>query len=142
MPRINSLRLQVLRKPKDKTVKDKYATKTHQLHRLKNLRQKYLFRGNKIGRLKVRLERNAAKVRKITDIGSEHAVKGDTKGLSRTLKIAFDTGLLSDKKNTLTFMRNMLKNINKKAKGKRYLSFTKSFYEVVKIWGGKRMLKF
>ena len=38
-------------------------------------------------------------------------------------------------------MRNMLENINKKAKGKRYSSFTKSFYEVVKIWGCKKMLK-
>ena len=32
--------------------------------------------------------------------------------------------------------------MNKKPKGKRYSSFTKSMYEVVKIWGGERLVKF
>ena len=61
----------------------------------------------------MRLARNTAKLKKVTDIGSEHALRGDTKGLSKTLKIAYDRGLLSDKKNTLSFLQNMIENINR-----------------------------
>ena len=64
-----------------------------------------------------------------------------TQSLSKTLKIAYDKGLLSNKKNTLTFIQNLVENLNKKPKGKRYTSFTKSLYEVVKIWGGNRMVQ-
>ena len=143
VPQIGALRLQVLRRAefdfsKTKT-KDKSITMAQQLARLRNLRIKYRLRGNEIRRLKVWLTRN--KLKKVTDIGSEHALRGDTKGLSKTLKIAYDRGHLSDKKNTLSFLKNMIENINRKAKGKRYSSFTKSLYEVVKIWGGNRLVK-
>ena len=95
-----------------------------------------------IRRLKLRLIRSSAKLKNITDMGTEHALRGDTKALSKTLKIAYDKGMLSDKGNTVQFVRNLINNMNKKTKGKRYSSFSKSMYEVVKIWGGERLVKF
>ena len=116
-------------------------SKAQQLYRLKNLQRKYKLRCNEIRRLKVRLLRNTAKLKKVTDIGSECALRGDTKGTLKTLKIAYDCGLLSNKKSTVSFLRNMIENVNRKPKGKRYSLFTKSLYEVVKIWGGSRLVK-
>ena len=100
VPQIGAQQLQVLRRAefdfsKTKT-KDKSITKAQQLAHLRNLRIKYRSRGNEIRRLKVWLA--TAKLKKVTDIGSEHARRGDTKGLSKTLNIAYDRSLLSDKK--------------------------------------------
>ena len=63
----------------------------------------------------MRLERLRKKV-SIMDIGSEAANRGD--------------------------MKNLLSNITKKNKGKRYTKFTKSMYEVTMIWGGTRLVNF
>ena len=95
-----------------------------------------------VARLKIRLIRSRGKLQKLSDVGAEHALRGDTKGLSRTLKMAYDNGLLKNKEKTLNFTRNLIENMTKKDKGKRYSSFTKSFYEVVKIWSGGRLVRF
>lgn len=39
-------------------------------------------------------------------------------------------------------MANMAKNMNKSSRGHRYDSFSEKFYEVIRIWGGKRLVNF
>ena len=151
VPSVNAFLKQVIRRSKSKlavkmtnshkTQNISTFTKHQRLDRLRRLRIKYKNRGDEIRRLKVRLIRSSAKLKKVTDLRTEYAMRGDTKGLSKTLKVAYDKGLLSNKKNTLTFIQNLVENLNKKPKGKMYTSFTKSLYEVVKIWGGNRMVK-
>ena len=149
VPQINAFRQQVLRHA-EKKLKDRNSAKVRDIAlttkqkslRLKRLRVKYRSRGMEIRRLKMRLIRSSAKLKNIAEMGTEHALQVDTKALSKTLKIAYDKGMLSDKENTVQFVRNLIDNMNKKPKGKIYSSFTKSMYEVVKIWGGERLVKF
>ena len=97
---------------------DTVLTAEQKATRLKKLRAKYRSFGMKIRRLKSRLKRSSAKLQNVADIGSEYALRGDTKALSKTLKMAYDKGTLSNKAGTIAFLQNLIENINKKPKGK------------------------
>ena len=89
VPSVNAFLKQVIRRSKSKlavkmtnshkTQNISTFTKHQQLDRLRRLRIKYKNRGDEIRRLKVRLIRSSAKLKKVTDLGTEYAMRGDTK---------------------------------------------------------------
>ena len=92
--------------------------------------------------LSKKLARAKGAKQKLTDKITEEGQRGDVSAITRTLHEAYERGLLRGKTNILTFIKTIVSNMRKKPKGKRYDKFTKTMFQVIKIWGGWRMAKF
>ena len=87
--------------------------------RIKSLKRKDKRQRRIFLRLKMRLE-SAKKKISIIDVGAEAASRGDMKNLLMIMKKAYDGGLLGTKDKTFNFIKNLIDNLTKKNKGKRY----------------------
>ena len=150
IPNIPSLRLRVLRRanaretPVSTLTKVKNATlsSSDKAQKLKAYRKFQAKQRTKLLRTRKQLLRARGKVKALHAIASEHAERGDTAALSETFKLAYSKGVMSERTKTLGFINDIVRNIKRKAKGRRYSKFTKSLYEVARIYGGTRMVKF
>ena len=93
-------------------------------------------------RLKVKLARQTLNKRSTKEKTAERARRGDIHAITESLHRAYDKGLITSSNNTIVFMRTVAENLRKKSKGQRQSDFSEKFYEVVRIWGGKRVANF
>ena len=93
-------------------------------------------------RLRIDVARLRMRRLKVRDKVAEHARRGDIPGLTASLHKAYDKGNLATSSNTLKFMKTIADNMRKESKGHRQDHFTEKFYEVLRIWGGKRLSNF
>ena len=151
IPTIPSLRQRVLRRGDDESphqgsklskVKNSYLTNPEKKQKLQAYRRVHRKQRNKLARTRKQLLRARGKLTEVHNIATEQAHRGDSIALSNTFKIAYGKGMLRNQEKTFGFVNNIIKNSKKKSKGKRYSKFTKSMYEVARIWGGWRMVKF
>lgn len=88
------------------------------------------------------LARTKEAKQKLSDRIREEAQRGDVSAVCSSLQMAHERGLLSGKNKVIAFIKTLTTNLTKKPQGKRYDTFSKSLYEVLKIWGGWRMARF
>ena len=94
----------------------------------------------KVYNLSLQFARSKGAKQKLADRIKEQVVRGDVYTITASPHTAHERGLLIGKENILAFLRTITANLTKNPKGKRYDVFTKSLFEVAKIWDGWRMV--
>eukprot|EP00112_Aurelia_sp_Birch-Aquarium-sp1_P010292 Seg2203.8 transcript_id=Seg2203.8/GoldUCD/mRNA.D3Y31 product="hypothetical protein" protein_id=Seg2203.8/GoldUCD/D3Y31 len=147
LPCVPSLRLRVLRKAKCKIrkvnrVNNSRLSNRERLSKLDAYRKAMCKQRVKVARATQKFLRLKGKLATYSDLMAEQGLRGDTAAMSNSLRMAHTKGQAEGRGKTAIFVKNIITNMQKKPKGKRYSKFTKSMYEVARIWGGWRMVKF
>lgn len=78
----------------------------------------------------------------LSAVMAESTCRADQKSIYYNLRRAYDKGLLSSKRQVLSFITDISANIRRKTSGKRYSLAMKDFYSWLRIKGGPRIIKF
>ena len=78
----------------------------------------------------------------LSAVMAESTCRADQKSIYYNLRRAYDKGLLSSKRQVLSFITDISANIRRKTSGKRYSLAMKDFYSWLQIKGGPCIIKF
>lgn len=143
VPQIMTFRQRVLRKSENKkvassTVNNRYLSQ-EQLHtKLKSYKQDKDHQRKTQYYMRQNLQGVEKKLKSLSDVIKEQSSRGDVSAICSNLNKAYENGQLTDKTNTVKFLKTIASNMIHKPQGRRYDSFTKDLYEAIRIVGGPR----
>jgi uncharacterized membrane protein YheB (UPF0754 family) len=119
-------------------VNNQYLSKTQLSEKLKCARENRETQRKSEFYFHSKYHRISSRKKKLHTLIYEQAHRGDISAICNSLHSAYEGGHLSAKENTVTFVKTICNNLDKKVQGKRYDTYTQEVFEALTIIGGPR----